>query len=493
MSKYVASIDQGTTSTRCILFDHAGDIVAIDQKEHQQIYPKPGWVEHDALEIWENTQEVMRGALQKADAISADVAAIGITNQRETALVWEKATGRPVYNAIVWQDTRTDTICNELAKNGGQDRFRPTTGLPLATYFSGPKIKWILDNVSGARKRAEQGELIFGNMDTWIIWNLTGEHVTDVTNASRTLLMDLENLDWDEEILGILGIPRSMLPEIRSSSEVYGNARGVLGGIPVSGDLGDQQAALFGQTCYNVGEAKNTYGTGCFMLLNTGEKPIPSENGLLTTLGYKIGDRPAVYCLEGSIAITGALVQWLRDNLGLIEKSSDVEVIAETVEDNGGIYFVPAFSGLFAPYWRSDARGAIVGMTRYVNKGHIARAALEASAYQTREVLEAMEADSGVGLTALKVDGGMVFNDLLMQFQADILDVPVIRPKVAETTALGAAYAAGLAVGFWQDFDELRANWGKDHEWGPQMDPETREQLYAGWKKAVTRTFDWVE
>jgi glycerol kinase len=493
MPKYVASIDQGTTSTRCILFDHAGDIVAIDQKEHQQIYPKPGWVEHDALEIWENTQEVMRGVLQKADAISTDVAAIGITNQRETALVWEKATGRPVYNAIVWQDTRTDTICNELAKNDGQDRFRPTTGLPLATYFSSPKIKWILDNVPGARERAEQGELIFGNMDTWIIWNLTGEHVTDVTNASRTLLMDLKTLDWDEEILGILGIPRSMLPEIRSSSEVYGNARGVLGGIPVSGDLGDQQAALFGQTCYSPGEAKNTYGTGCFMLLNTGEKPIPSENGLLTTLGYKIGDRPAVYCLEGSIAITGALVQWLRDNLGLIEKSSDVEELAETVEDNGGIYFVPAFSGLFAPYWRSDARGAIVGMTRYVNKGHIARAALEASAYQTREVLEAMEADSGVGLTALKVDGGMVFNDLLMQFQADILDVPVIRPKVAETTALGAAYAAGLAVDFWQDFDELRANWGKDHEWRPQMDPETREQLYAGWKKAVTRTFDWIE
>jgi glycerol kinase len=449
MPKYVASIDQGTTSTRCILFEHGGNIVAVDQKEHQQIYPKPGWVEHDALEIWENTQEVMRGALKKADATSADVAAIGITNQRETTLVWEKATGRPVYNAVVWQDTRTDAICNELAKSGGQDRFRPTTGLPLATYFSGPKIKWILDNVPGTRERAEKGELLFGNMDTWLIWNLTGAHVTDVTNASRTLLMDLKTLDWDEEILGILGIPRAMLPEIRSSSEVYGNAKGVLGGIPVSGDLGDQQAALFGQTCYSPGEAKNTYGTGCFMLLNTGEKPIHSENGLLTTLGYKIGDGAAVYCLEGSIAITGALVQWLRDNLGLIEKSADVETLARTVEDNGGIYFVPAFSGLFAPYWRSDARGAIVGMTRYVNKGHIARAALEASAYQTREVLEAMEADSGVSLTALKVDGGMVFNDLLMQFQSDILNVPVIRPKVAETTALGAAYAAGLAVGFW--------------------------------------------
>jgi glycerol kinase len=493
MPKYVASIDQGTTSTRCILFDHGGDIVAVDQKEHQQIYPKPGWVEHDAHEIWENTQEVMRGALGKAECSVSDIAAIGITNQRETALVWEKATGRPVYNAIVWQDTRTDAICNELAKDGGQDRLRPTTGLPLATYFSGPKIKWILDNIPGARERAENGELIFGNMDTWLIWNLTGAHVTDVTNASRTLLMDLKTLDWDEEILGILGIPRAMLPEIRSSSEVYGNAKGVMGGIPVSGDLGDQQAALFGQTCYDVGEAKNTYGTGCFMLLNTGEKPISSENGLLTTLGYKIGDQPAIYCLEGSIAITGALVQWLRDNLGLIEKSADVETLARTVEDNGGIYFVPAFSGLFAPYWRSDARGAIVGMTRYINKGHIARAALEASAYQTREVLEAMEADSGVRLTALKVDGGMVFNNLLMQFQSDLLDVPVIRPKVAETTALGAAYAAGLAVGFWSDFDELRANWGVDQEWQPQMDAETRQTLYTGWKKAVTRTFDWVE
>jgi glycerol kinase len=501
MPKYVASIDQGTTSTRCILFDHGGNIVAVDQQEHQQIYPKPGWVEHDALEIWENTQEVMRGALKKADATSADVAAIGITNQRETTLVWEKATGRPVYNAIVWQDTRTDTICNELAKDAstsfgtgsGQNRFRSKTGLPLATYFSGPKIKWILDNVPGTRERAEKGELIFGNMDTWLIWNLTGEHVTDVTNASRTLLMDLKTLDWDEEILGILGIPRAVLPEIRSSSEEYGTAKGVLGGIPVSGDLGDQQAALFGQTCYNVGEAKNTYGTGCFMLLNTGEKPIPSENGLLTTLGYKIGNQPAVYCLEGSIAITGALVQWLRDNLGLIEKSADVETLASTVEDNGGIYFVPAFSGLFAPYWRSDARGAIVGMTRYVNKGHIARAVLEASAYQTREVLEAMETDSGVRLTALKVDGGMVFNNLLMQFQSDILDVPVIRPKVAETTALGAAYAAGLAVGFWQNFDELRANWGKDKEWQPQMKSETRQNLYASWKKAVTRTFNWME
>jgi len=504
MSKYVAAIDQGTTSTRCILFDHGGNIVAVDQKEHEQIYPKPGWVEHDALEIWENTQEVVRGTLINANATSADVAAVGITNQRETTLVWEKSTGKPVYNAIVWQDTRTDSICNELAQDDGQDRFRPTTGLPLATYFSGPKIKWILDNIPGTRDRALKGELIFGNMDTWLIWNLTGQHITDVTNASRTLLMDLKKLDWNEEILRILGIPRAMLPAICSSSEVYGHVGAgsprpewdetilSLQGIPVAGDLGDQQAALFGQTCYSPGEAKNTYGTGCFMLLNTGEEPVPSENGLLTTLGYKIGNNPAVYALEGSIAITGALVQWLRDNLGLIDKSSDVEILANTVEDSGGIFFVPAFSGLFAPYWRSDARGAIVGMTRYVNKGHIARAALEATAYQTKEVLEAMEADSGVSLTALKVDGGMVFNDLLMQFQSDVLNVPVIRPKVAETTALGAAYAAGLAVGFWKDFDELRDNWGKDREWQPQMDADSRANLYAGWKKAVTRTFNWV-
>jgi len=493
MPKYVAAIDQGTTSTRFILFDHAGNVVAVDQKEHQQIYPKPGWVEHDALEIWERTQRVIRGALDKANAEPSDIAAVGVTNQRETTVVWEKETGRPVYNAIVWQDTRTDGICNELAKVGGQDRLRAKTGLPLATYFSGPKIKWILDNVSGARERAEKGELFFGNIDTWVIWNLTGAHVTDVTNASRTLLMNLYTLDWDDEILKLLDIPRAMLPEIRSSSEVYGTAKGALGGVAVSGDLGDQQAALFGQTCYSAGEAKNTYGTGCFMLMNTGGKPVPSKSGLLTTLGYKIGNQKAVYALEGSIAITGALVQWLRDNLGLIEKSSDVETLARTVEDNGGMYFVPAFSGLFAPYWRSDARGAIVGMTRYVNRGHIARAALESTAFQTREVLDAMEKDSGVTLTSLKVDGGMVFNELLMQFQADILHVPVIRPKVAETTALGAAYAAGLAVGFWKDYDELRANWGRDKEWKPQMNETARAALYASWKKAVTRTFDWIE
>jgi glycerol kinase len=493
MPKYVAALDQGTTSTRCILFDHDGRFVSIEQKEHQQIYPQPGWVEHNAIEIRENTRQVLQKAVDQCGAKVQDIAAIGITNQRETTLVWERTTGKPVYNAIVWQDTRTDAICNELAREGGQDRLRERTGLPLATYFSGPKIKWILEHVDGARTRAEAGELLFGNIDTWIIWNMTGEHVTDVTNASRTLLMNLHTLSWDEEILNLLGIPPSMLPKICSSSEIYGMDRELLAGVPLAGDLGDQQAALFGQACYTAGEAKNTYGTGCFMLLNTGEKPILSKNGLLTTIAYKIGGQPAIYALEGSIAITGALVQWLRDNLGLIEKSGEVETLARTVENSGGIYFVPAFSGLFAPYWRSDARGAIVGMTRYINKGHLARAALEATAFQTREVLDAMERDSGVRLTALKVDGGMVYNELLMQFQADLLDVPVIRPKVAETTALGAAYAAGLAVGFWRDFNELKANWGKDKEWKPSMPAERRSSLYAGWKKAVTRTFDWIE
>jgi glycerol kinase len=492
MNKYIASIDQGTTSTRFMIFDHAGEVMSVDQKEHQQIYPRPGWVEHDPVEIWANTRHVIKQALAKGGIQATDLAAIGITNQRETAVVWERSTGRPIHNAIVWQDTRTDDICNDIAKDGGQDRLRSRTGLPLATYFSGPKICWILDNVPGMRERADKGDLLFGNMDTWLLWNLTGAHVTDVTNASRTMLMNIETLDWDDELLRLLEIPRAMLPTIRSSSEVYGDTREILAGIPVAGDLGDQQAALFGQTCYDPGEAKNTYGTGCFMLLNTGEKPVLSRNGLLTTLGYKIGTRPAAYALEGSIAITGALVQWLRDNLGIIQKSSDVETLARTVEDAGGIYFVPAFSGLFAPYWRSDARGVIAGMTRYVNKGHLARAALEATAYQTREVLDAMEKDSGVQLTALKVDGGMVFNELLMQFQADLLNVPVIRPKIAETTALGAAYAAGLAVGYWKNFDELRENWGKDKEWKPGMTAEKRESLYAGWKKAVTRTFDWI-
>ncbi len=498
MAQYVAAIDQGTTSTRFMIFDHGGNVVAVDQKEHEQIYPQPGWVEHDPVQIWENTKAVIEGALKKVfsdrSSVIRQIAAIGVTNQRETAVVWEKATGKPIYNAIVWQDTRTDAICNELAASGGPDRLRAKTGLPLATYFSGPKIKWILDHVPGARARAEKGELLFGNIDTWIIWNLTGGvHITDVTNASRTLLMDLASLDWDDGILKLLGIPRAMLPTIRSSSETYGIAHGDLEGIPVSGDLGDQQAALFGQTCTSAGEAKNTYGTGCFMLLNTGEKPMASKSGLLTTVAYKIGKQKAVYALEGSVAITGALVQWLRDNLGLIRQSAEVETLAKTVPDNGGIYFVPAFSGLFAPYWKSDARGAIVGMTRYVNKGHIARAALEATAFQTREVMDAMEQDSGVKLTGLKVDGGMVFDELLMQFQADMLGVPVVRPKVAETTALGAAYAAGLAVGFWKDLDELRANWGEDRTWKPSMGSARRASLYTAWKKAVTRTFDWVE
>ena len=497
MAKYAAAIDQGTTSTRFMVFDHSGKVVCFDQMEHEQIYPKPGWVEHDPMEIWARTDDVIKGALAKGNIDPADIAAVGVTNQRETTVVWNRKTGKPYYNAIVWQDTRTADICNALAADGGQDRFRGHVGLPLATYFSGPKVRWILDNVAGVRAAAEAGDAIFGNIDTWVIWNLTGGtdggvHVTDVSNASRTMLMNLETLDWDDEILGIMGVPRAMLPKIVASSAVYGSAKGALAGIPVAGDLGDQQAALFGQTCFSPGEAKNTYGTGCFMLLNTGITAVPSKSGLLTTLGYKIGDEPAVYALEGSIAITGALVQWLRDNLGLISRSSDIEALAATVEDNGGIYFVPAFSGLFAPYWRSDARGAVVGMTRYVNKGHIARAALEATAFQTREVLDAMNADSGVALTALKVDGGMVFNELLMQFQADILGVPVIRPTVAETTALGAAYAAGLAVGFWAKVEDLRANWGKDKEWHPNMDADHRAAQYANWKKAVTRTFDWV-
>jgi glycerol kinase len=498
MAKYSAAVDQGTTSTRFMIFDHAGKVVAVDQKEHEQIYPKPGWVEHNPMEIWERCQEVIDGGLKKGGVDPKDIAAVGVTNQRETTVVWERATGKPVYNAIVWQDTRTDTICNDLAKDGGQDRFRTKVGLPLATYFSGPKIKWILDNVPGAREKAEKGEVLFGNIDTWVIWNLTGgpnggAHVTDVSNASRTMLMNLETLDWDPDMLKAMGIPKAMLPKVCPSSDVYGKAVGSLAGIPVAGDLGDQQAALFGQTCFSPGEAKNTYGTGCFMLLNTGTKPVQSKNGLLTTLGYKIGKEPAVYALEGSIAITGALVQWLRDNLKFFESSKDIEGLANAVPDSGGIYFVPAFSGLFAPYWKSNARGAIVGLTRFVTREHIARAALEATAYQTREVLDAMNADSGVPLTALKVDGGMVFNDSLMQFQADVLGVPVIRPTVAETTALGAAYAAGLAVGFWAKVEDLRANWGKDHEWHPQMDAAHRENIYKGWKKAVTRTFDWVE
>ncbi|MBW4716172.1 glycerol kinase GlpK [Saccharothrix obliqua] len=501
MTKYVAAIDQGTTSTRCMVFDHSGRVVSVDQVEHKQIFPRAGWVEHDPVEVWTNTRQVAAGALARGDLTIAEIAAVGITNQRETAVVWDRTTGEPVYNAIVWQDTRTDRICRELgALGGGQERYRAKTGLPLATYFSGPKVKWVLDNVEGARERAEAGDLLFGNMDTWVLWNLSGGveggvHVTDPTNASRTLLMDLDTLQWDAGIAADMGIPLSMLPEIKSSSEVYGHVRvrSALAGIPIAGILGDQQAATFGQACLSPGEAKNTYGTGNFVLLNTGTEKVMSENGLLTTVCYQLGDAAPVYALEGSIAVTGSLVQWLRDNLGIIGTAAEVEQHARAVEDNGGAYFVPAFSGLFAPHWRSDARGAIVGLTRYVNKGHLCRAVLEATAFQSREVIDAMNADSGVALTSLKVDGGMVVNELLMQFQADILGVPVIRPVVNETTALGAAYAAGLAVGFWASEDDVRQNWARDKQWEPQLDAESREQRYHYWKKAVTRTFDWVE
>ncbi len=497
MTRYVAAIDQGTTSTRCMIFDHSGSVISAHQLEHTQIYPQAGWVEHDPLEVWARTQEVLRAALAKADLAPKDLVAIGVTNQRETTVVWDPKTGKPYYNAIVWQDTRTDKICAELGQGLGQDRFREQVGLPLATYFSGPKLRWLLENVPGLRAAAERGEAVFGNMDTWIIWNLTGGagggvHVTDVTNASRTMLMNLRTLDWDDDILRVFGIPRQMLPQIRPSSDpaIYGYA---LGKVPVCGDLGDQQAALVGQTCFAVGEAKNTYGTGCFMLLNTGTMAVPSKHGLLTTVAYKLGDGPAVYALEGSIAITGALVQWLRDNLDFFDFSKHVEDYAREVPDSGGIYFVPAFSGLFAPYWQADARGLIIGLTRYITKGHICRAALEATAYQTREVLEAMEQDSGVRLTALKVDGGMVGNELLMQFQADLLGVPVVRPVVSETTALGAAYAAGLAVGYWTNLDDLRANWQAGRIWQPKMDEATRARLYRGWKKAVTRAMHWLD
>jgi glycerol kinase len=479
-----------------MIFDHEGGVVGVHQMEHEQIYPQAGYVEHDPMEVIARTNDVMDGALKKTGLTAGDLAAIGVTNQRETTVVWNKNTGKPYFNAIVWQDTRTDKICNELAKDGGQDRFRAKVGLPLATYFSGPKIKWILDNVEGVRSAAERGDAVFGNMDTWVIWNITGgvnggAHVTDVSNASRTMLMNLETLDWDDEILGIMGIPKQMLPAIRPSSDpaIYGYWKGV----PVCGDLGDQQAALVGQTCYAPGEAKNTYGTGCFMLINTGTEVVPSKSGLLTTLGYKMGDAPAIYCLEGSIAITGALVQWLRDNLNFFDFSKHVEDYAKQVSDSGGIYFVPAFSGLFAPYWQSDARGVIVGLTRYINKFHVCRAALEATAYQTREVLDAMEKDSGVNLKALKVDGGMVYNDTLMQFQSDILGVPVVRPVVAETTALGAAYAAGLAVGYWDNLEDLRQNWQIDKTYEPKMDDGTRAHLYKGWLKAVQRSMNWVE
>jgi glycerol kinase len=497
--EYIAAIDQGTTSSRCIVFDHDGRIVAVDQKEHEQIFPRPGWVEHDATEIWTNVQEVIAGALSKGGITRDQVKAIGITNQRETTLLWDKATGEPVHNAIVWQDTRTDALCRELGRNVGQDRFRRETGLPLASYFAGPKIRWLLDNVEGLRERAERGEILFGTMDSWVIWNLTGGvdggvHVTDVTNASRTLLMNLRTLAWEERILDSVGVPAAVLPEIRSSAEVYGYARGgALDGVPVASALGDQQAALFGQTCFAVGEAKSTYGTGTFLLMNTGNEVINSYAGLITTVGYRIGDQAPVYALEGSIAITGALVQWMRDQMGLISSAPEIETLALTVEDNGGCYFVPAFSGLFAPYWRSDARGVIAGLTRYVTKAHIARAVLEASAWQTREIVDAMKKDSGVELTSLKVDGGMTSNNLLMQSISDFLDAPVVRPMVSETTCLGAAYAAGLATGFWTSVEDLRANWRRAAEWTPQMDGEEREREYKQWLKAVQSSMGWLD
>ncbi|MDR6939310.1 glycerol kinase GlpK [Arcanobacterium hippocoleae] len=498
--KYVLAIDQGTTSSRAILFNHSGEIVSIGQLEHEQIMPKAGWVEHDPIEIRDNVREVIGQALAKADVNRHEIAAVGITNQRETAVVWDKNTGEPIYNAIVWQDTRTAKIVRELAGEAGPDKYKDICGLGLATYFSGPKIKWILDNVEGAREKAEAGDLLFGNTDTWVIWNLTGGanggvHVTDVTNASRTMLMDVRKLAWDENICADMQIPMQMLPEIKSSSEIYGYGakNSLIIDTPIAGDLGDQQAATFGQACFEKGMAKNTYGTGCFMLINTGEEAITSQNGLLTTVCYKIGEQKAVYALEGSIAVTGSLVQWLRDQLGIISTASEIETLAETVEDNGGVYIVPAFSGLFAPYWKDDARGAIVGLTRYNNKGHLARAVLEATAFQTAEVLEAMNADSGVNLSQLRVDGGMTANSALMQFQADILGVTVVKPKVAETTALGAAYAAGIAVGFWDGEQDVVANWCEDRRWEPQMESGERERQMRLWKKAVTRTFDWVD
>jgi glycerol kinase len=501
MPDFVGAVDQGTTSTRFMLFDHSGNEVAKHQLEHEQILPQAGWVEHNPVEIWERTTSVIQTALNGAGLGPSDLAALGITNQRETTVVWNRKTGRPYYNAIVWQDTRTDRIASALEREGKGDVIRRKAGLPPATYFSGGKIQWILDSVDGVREAAENGEAVFGNTDTWLIWNLTGgvnggSHVTDVTNASRTMLMDLETLAWDDELLSFFGIPRAMLPQIRPSSDPdgYGEVVGPpsVAGVPLTGDLGDQQAATVGQVCFAPGEAKNTYGTGNFMLLNTGSEKVLSSNGLITTVCYALAGQPTVYALEGSVAVTGALVQWLRDSLGVIDSAPDVEALARTVDDNGGAYFVPAFSGLFAPYWRPEARGALVGLTQYVNRGHIARAALEATAFQSREVLDAMNADSGVALSTLKVDGGMVRNELLMQFQADILGVPVVRPVVAETTALGAAYAAGLAVGFWQSTDEIRDNWTADREWRPSMPASRRDALYTQWKKAVTKTFDWA-
>jgi len=499
VKNYLGAIDQGTTSTRFIVFDKAGRIVSVAQNEHEQIFPQPGWVEHNPEEIWQRTREVIAEALAKGNLTSQDLAAIGITNQRETTVVWEKSTGKPVMNAIVWQDTRVSPDVAHFSAQGGQDRFRGKTGLPLSTYFSGLKLRWILKNVRGAAERAQAGELLFGNIDTFLLWNLTGGprggvHATDVTNASRTQLLNLKTLDWDEELLGAFEIPRSVLPQVKSSSEVYGTvADGTAKGVAIAGILGDQQAALVGQACFRAGAVKNTYGTGCFLLMNTGEQAVPSQFGLLTTIAYKFGNAPIHYALEGSVAITGALVQWLRDSLGLIAKSPDVEALAQTVKDNGGVYFVPAFSGLYAPYWKESARGVIAGLTRYANKGHLARAVLEATAFQTREVVEAMEKDAKIPLVSLRVDGGMVANELLMQFQSDILSREVVRPMVPETTALGAAYAAGLAVGFYKGTDELLANWKADRTWKPALAEHEREKLYREWKKAVTRSFDWVQ
>lgn len=498
MTEYVGAIDQGTTSSRFILFDRTGEIVSVAQKEHKQIYPKPGWVEHDPVEIWRNTAAVIAGALDQKGLTQTDLAGVGITNQRETTILWDRRSGEPLYNAVVWQDTRVDERVAAYAANGGQDRFRAQTGLPLASYFSALKLQWILDNVPDARAKAESGDAIFGTIDTWVLWNLTGGvdgglHATDVTNASRTQLMGLVSLDWDDSLLDAFNIPRAALPKIVSSSEVYGSAQlKALRDVPVAGILGDQQAALVGQTCFSEGEVKNTYGTGCFLLMNIGTKPRESTAGLITTVAYQLGSEPARYALEGSIAITGALVQWLRDNLGIIETSSDVERLAREAEDNGDVYFVPAFSGLYAPHWKESARGVIVGLTRYANRNHIARAALEATAYQTREVLEAMERDSGIAIKELRADGGMVANEFLMQFQSDILDVPVVRPKISETTALGAAYVAGLAVGYWSGAQELRRNWAEDKRWVSGMEEKERSELYVSWQKAVTRSFDWI-
>jgi glycerol kinase len=499
LSKYIGAIDQGTTSTRFIVFDTHGGIVALARREHAQIYPQPGWVEHDAAEIWRNTQIVIADAIEQSRIRLTDIAAVGITNQRETTVLWDRNTGEPLHNALVWQDTRTADLVAEYTRTGGQGRFRTRTGLPVATYFSGLKLKWLLDNVPGARAKAEAGDALFGTMDTWLLWNLTGGlaggvHLTDVTNASRTQLVDLQTLDWEDTLLRDFTVPRTVLPRIVSSSASYGAAKlAALRGVPIAGMLGDQQAALVGQACFEPGMAKNTYGTGCFMLLNTGTRPVPSAAGLITTVAYQFGDDQARYALEGSIAIAGALVQWLRDNLGLITKSADVEALAREVEDNGDVYFVPAFSGLFAPYWQETARGVLVGLTRYANRAHIARAALEATAYQTRDVLQAMEKDARITMQELRVDGGMVANELLMQFQADMLGVPVARPRIIETTALGAAYAAGLAVGYWSSVDELAHNSGLDKRWLPAMSEAQRHKLYDRWRKAVTRSFDWLE